>query len=374
VRKLSVLPVLAALAILVLIALGIWRGLGHEAGSPEGPSEAIPGMDAPRGDTTGSLADTSSDPFYGTFETEVMATTVRVLAGTRSDAEAVFHIFHQADGRLSEWKDSSPLSAVNRAAGGAPVPVPDDLRAVLHRAVEIVRLSDGAFDPTWAALWGLWDFRAAEPRVPDADEIARRVAHVDWTRLEIDDEAGTVRLADPGMVLGLGGIAKGWALDRAADELRRRAVDSFLILAGGQVMTGGERRTAGGSRPWTVGIRDPRGGPEDFFARVEVVDASLSTSGDYESYFELGGKRYHHILDPRTGWPSRGLRSATVISPDATLADGLSTALMVMDLERGRALVEELPQVEAVWVDDRGEVFVSSGMTGRLEMLHPPRR
>ena len=327
-------------------------------------------------------------PSYATFETDVMSTRLRVTvpAGEETSgserrsseaAAAVFRIFRDVEARMSEWKESSPLSAVNRAAGGEPVPVPEELRRVLRRALDIARLTDGAFDPTWAALWGLWDFRAAEPRVPDAEEIARRAALVDWTRVEIDDSAETVRLAEPGMVLGLGGIAKGWALDRAEEELRRRGFDSFLLTVGGQVMAGGLRHTdgghTGGRRPWRVGIRDPRGSPDDFFARVPVTDASLSTSGDYESFFVVDGVRYHHILDPRTGRPARGLRSATVISPDATLADALSTALMVMGRERGMALVEELPEVEAVLVDGAGEVTVSRGLKDRVEIRHAPR-
>lgn len=323
---------------------------------------------------------------YATFETDVMSTRLRVTvpeggetaAEAAQAATAVFRIFRDVDARMSEWRETSPLSAVNRAAGGEPVPVPEDLRRVLHRALDIARLTDGAFDPTWAALWGLWDFRAVAPRVPEAEEIARRTALVDWTRVEIDDSAGTVRLTEPGMILGLGGIAKGWALERAAEELRRRGFDSFLLTAGGQVMAGGLRhtdgsRTAGGRRPWMVGIRDPRGAPDDFFARVPVTDASLSTSGDYESYFVVDGVRYHHILDPRTGRPARGLRSATVISPEPTLADALSTALMVMGPQRGMAVVEELPEVEAVLVDVSGEVAVSPGLEGRLEIRHTPR-
>lgn len=336
-----------------------------------------------------------ASPRYAVFETDVMATRLRVTVlvepetegldevrgGAAGSAErraseaaqAVFRIFREVDARMSEWKETSPLSAVNRAAGGEPVPVPRDLRRVLHRALDVARLTDGAFDPTWAALWGLWDFRAAEPRVPETEEIVRRAALVDWTRVEIDDVAGTVRLADPGMALGLGGIAKGWALDRAAEELRRRGFSSFLLTAGGQVMAGGRRHTAEGVRAWEVGIRDPRGGPDDFFARVPVTDASLSTSGDYESFFVVDGVRYHHILDPRTGRPARGLRSATVVSPDATLADALSTALVVMGADRGMRTVAGMPEVEAVLVDGAGEVTVSPGLEGRLDLRYAPR-
>jgi thiamine biosynthesis lipoprotein len=272
---------------------------------------------------------------------------------------------------MSEWKASSPLSAVNAAAGREPVAVPDDLRDVIRRGIEIGALTDGAFDVTWAALWGLWDFTTDEPRVPADDEIARRAALVDFRAVRIDDEAGTVFLPRAGMMIGLGGIAKGCALDVAARALRERGVRDFLVSAGGQMMVGGSPEGAAG-RPWRIGIRDPRGAPDDFFAFVEVTDASVSTSGDYERFFEVDGVRYHHLLDPRTGRPARGLRSATVVSPDATLADALSTAFMILGRDRALALAERLPEVEAVLVDDDGAVHVTSGLTDRLRERHPP--
>jgi thiamine biosynthesis lipoprotein len=234
--------------------------------------------------------------------------------------------------------------------------------------MNIGEMTGGAFDITWAALWGLWDFRSPHPTVPDSAEAARRAALVDYRKVEIDDAAGTVRLAAPGMKIGLGGIAKGYALDLAARALRTSGVTDFLILGGGQVYAGGRKN----GRPWTVGIRDPRGAATDYFATVGVTDVSVSTSGDYESYFILNGIRYHHILDPRTGMPARGLRSATVISPDATLADALSTALIVMGPRPGMALVERLSNVEAVLVDDRGMVLTSSGLQDALTVLHLP--
>lgn len=317
------------------------------------------------------------DPPYATFTTDVMSTTLSVTLpageGAEGQAEAVFGVFREVEARMSEWKETSPLSAVNRHAGGEAVAVPADLRRVLRRAVEIAGMTDGAFDPTWAALWGMWDFRAEEPRVPPAAEIARRAALVDWRELEIDDAAGTVRLTEEGMMLGLGGIAKGHALDRSAALLRQRGVESFLLVAGGQVVAGGTRRTAEGERPWRVGVRDPRGPAEDFFAWLDLTDASASTSGDYESYFVLDGVRYHHVLDPRTGRPARsGLASATVVSADATLADALSTALVVMGGERGLALVEELDGTEALVVPGDGDWRATAGLEGKLTLVHPP--
>jgi thiamine biosynthesis lipoprotein len=310
-----------------------------------------------------------------------MSTTVRVTVPAsehaEADAEAVFAVFRGVDARMSEWKESSPLAAVNHAAGDGPVPVPADLVGLLERSVEIARLTDGAFDPTWAALWGLWDFRAAEPTVPGAAEIERRAALVDYRRLEIDAAEGTVRLPEEGMQLGLGGIAKGYALDRAVETLRRRGVDSFLLVAGGQVYAVGRKHGGSGGqpdRPWRVGIRDPRGPADDFFAEIELTDASASTSGDYESFFIEGGVRYHHVLDPRSGRPARsGVTGATVVSADATLADALSTALVVMGEERGLALVERLDGAEALVVTTTGKWRATPALEQNLVLHHAPR-
>lgn len=312
------------------------------------------------------------EPIFASHEAEVMSTTVRVTLPRSPDAArhaaAVFEVFRRVDARMSEWKESSPLSAVNREAGRAPVPVPDDLRAVVRRGIEIGELTGGAFDLTWAALWGLWDFRSPDPRVPADEEIAARVARIDFRRVLVDDEDGTIFLPEPGMLIGLGGIAKGHALDRAVEALEARGVESFLIEGGGQVVARGTR----GERPWRVGIRDPRGARNDYFAVLDVADASVSSSGDYESFFVRDGVRYHHILDPRTGRPSRGVRGVTVLSADATLADALSTAFMVMAPEESLALSQRLPDVETVLVTEGGEVLATPGVRDRLRWRHEP--
>jgi thiamine biosynthesis lipoprotein len=256
---------------------------------------------------------------------------------------------------------------VNAAAGGDPVRVPPALLAVVRRGVELGAATEGAFDPSWAALWGLWDFRAQRPRVPSADEVARRAALVDYRQVELDEVAGTLRLPRAGMKIGLGGIAKGYALDRAGELLVRRGVRDFLLVAGGQVLARGSR----GGRPWQVGVRDPRGAAGDWFAVLSPGAGSVSTSGDYESWFESGGERYHHILDPHTGWPSRGLRSATVVCSEATLADALSTALMVLGPQRGLDTARRLG-VEALLVDEEGRVLTTPGLAA-LRLRHPPR-
>jgi thiamine biosynthesis lipoprotein len=314
--------------------------------------------------------------YRGGAMSTVIAVTLPASDDARASAEAVIELFQRLEQDLSEWREGSPLAEVNRRAGGEPVLVPADLLAVVERSVEIAERTGGAFDPTWAALWGLWDFRAEEPRLPDDQAIARRTALIDWRKVEIDRAAGTLRLPEPGMKIGLGGIAKGYALDRAADLLRARGRRDFLIVAGGQVYAACRR----GDRPWRIGVRDPWGDPPDAFALLDLDPPeeggglSSSTSGDYENFFDLDGVRYHHVLDPRTGRPARGLRSATVVSADATLADALSTALMVLGPERGLALAEEWDGVEAVLVGEDGALGVTSGLAGRLEVVRPLQR
>jgi len=352
-----VFALLAGLVALVLAFLGRPSGPAHPDAAPAGAADST----------------AAPEVVYRNFTEPMMGTTLQAQlpesAGADSLARAVFDVFREVDARMSEWKPTSPLSAVNAAAGEPEgIPVPGDLRALVTRGKEIGDLTHGAFDITWAALWGVWDFKAESPHVPDPGLVAARAALVDYRRVEVDDAAGTVRLPRAGMKIGLGGIAKGYALDRAAAMLRGRGLRSFMLLAGGQVLVAGEKN----GRPWRVGIRDPRSGPEDYFAQLTVQDVSVSTSGDYESFFIVDGVRYHHILDPSTGMPARGLRSATVVTPDGTLADALSTALMVLGPERGLALAESLPGVEAVLVDDQGQVRWTAGLAGRLVEVHPP--
>jgi thiamine biosynthesis lipoprotein len=319
-----------------------------------------------------SRSERSSPGRFLVHTAPIMSTEIQVVLPDSGDAtgaaEAVFSLFRELEETMSEWKESSPLASVNREAGGAPVEVPAELFGVLSRGKEIGAMTGGAFDITWAALWGLWDFKAENPVVPDPQEIRRRTALVDYRRLELDPEARTARLARPGMLVGLGGIVKGYALDRGASLLLKRGYRDFMIVAGGQVWVQGERD----GRPWRVGIRDPRGVPEDYFALLEVSDTSVSTSGDYESYFILDGVLYHHILDPRTGRPARGLRSATVVAPEGILADALSTAFMVLGRDRSLALADSLPGVEAVLVDSTGGVWTTPGLGDRIEPRHDP--
>lgn len=304
----------------------------------------------------------------------MMDTEVSVELPGAADAaaasDAVFAAFAEVEATMNEWRPESPLAAVNRAAGVAAVVVPDELLALIQRGQALGRLTDGAFDISWAALWGLWDFHAIPPRLPDRARLAERRALVDYRQIVVDQAARTVFLPRAGMALGLGGIAKGYALAKAQEALGRLGVRDYALSAGGQVLVGGHKHPG---RLWHVGVRDPRGPAEDYFAVLELTDTSVSTSGDYERFFVVDGVRYHHVIDPRTGWPSRGLASATIVTPDATLADALSTAVMVLGRERGLALLQRLEGVEGVLVDEGGKVWVTPGLAPHLHPVHPPR-
>jgi thiamine biosynthesis lipoprotein len=264
---------------------------------------------------------------------------------------------------LSEWNPDSAVSKVNARAGLEAVPIPRELREVLQAALEAAALTGGAFDPTWAALADLWRFDGGPPRLPAPAEVERRRKLVDYRDLVLAPEGGTAFLRRQGMRLGLGGLAKGYIAAAAADLLVSRGVADVLVAASGDIAARGRN----GARPWTVAVRDPRA-PRGALATVELADESISTAGGYERFFEVGGRRYHHILDPKTGYPARGAASVTVIAPRGVVADALDTGLFVLGARRGLPLVESLPGVAALFVDSRGRVRLSRGARARFRL------
>jgi thiamine biosynthesis lipoprotein len=222
---------------------------------------------------------------------------------------------------------------------------------------------------TFGALSGIWRFdHDIDGQVPDRSEITRRLPLVDYRALEVDERAGTASLARAGMKVHLGGIGKGFAIDRAVTILREAGLTDFMIQSGGDMFLAGRR----GDRPWRVGIQDPRGAPNTLFAAIEITEAAFSTSGDYERFFIRDGRRYHHILDPATGEPATASRSVTIMAKSATVSDGLSTGVFILGAEKGMALIERLEDVEGVIVAQDNQVRVSSGLEGRLALLSAP--
>ena len=304
-----------------------------------------------------------------------MGAEARLTAWTSDGAtaaaafEEVFEELERLESLMSVWREGSDIVRLNQAAGRAPVVVSPEVMEALRAARDIGDWTDGAFDVTFGALSGIWKFdHDQDNRIPSADEIARRVPLVDYRALELNVATRTAYIAGRGMRAHLGGIGKGYAVDRAAALLRSRGVDDFMIQFGGDLYVGGRR----GDRPWRLGIQDPRGAADSSFAAIDLTDSAFSTSGDYERFFLSNGRRYHHILDPRTGEPARGCRSVTIVAASATLADALSTGVFVLGPAKGMALIERLPDVEGVIVDGDNRVLISSGLKERLVMLAPP--
>jgi thiamine biosynthesis lipoprotein len=281
----------------------------------------------------------------------------------------VFSEFDRLDALLSVWKPESDVVRINAAGGREAVRVSADTVAVINAALEASRLTDGRFDVTFGTLAEVWKFdHDRDNRVPTADEIGARLPRVDYRAIRVDARAGTIALTRPGVRVHLGGIGKGYAVDRGAALLRAQGLSDFMIQAGGDLYVSGQP----GERSWRLGINDPRGGPNVTFAALELRDRTLSTSGDYERFFVQDGVRYHHLLDPTTGQPARGCRSVSIVAPTAVQADALSTGVFILGPEKGMALLERLPDVDGVIVTADNRVLISSGLEGKIEILRQP--
>lgn len=306
---------------------------------------------------------------------QTMGSEVRLTAWTANEASAhasmsaVFDEFDRLDAMLSVWKPGSDVLKVNAAAGHSPVVVSPETIAVIRTAQQVSEWTDGKFDITFGALADIWKFdHDRDNRVPAPAEIAARLPLVDYHAVVVDDAAGTVFVSRPGVRLHLGGIGKGYAVDRAVAILRSAGLHNFMVQFGGDLFVAGESDIG----PWRLGINDPRGAPNDSFAVVALRDSTLSTSGDYERFFISDGQRYHHILDPDSGQPARECVSVTIVAKTAMLADALSTGVFVLGPKDGMALVERLPDVDAVIVSAGNDVLISRGLKGRVELRHPP--
>ena len=271
---------------------------------------------------------------------------------------------------LSEWKAESQIGQVN-AHSGEWVAIGPEAAAVVERGLWAGKLSGGSFDITFQALSKVWKFGSAQedkPKLPSKAEIDKLRRLVDYRRVELDQAGGRVRIGK-GQQLGLGGIAKGYIVDQAARVLQEGGVQGFLAQAGGDLYGSG-RKPDGSS--WVSGVQDPRGPQGEFFAVLELTDHAFSTAGDYARAYVVGGKRYHHIIDPKTGYPATACRSVTIWAPDATTADGVDDAVFILGPEQGLKLVESLDGVGAVIVDAHNRVFISERVKDKVKVLKPP--
>ena len=268
---------------------------------------------------------------------------------------AVMCEMHRIDRAMSPFKPQSELSRINRDAARRPVPVSDEMFDLIARSIGFSELSGGAFDITYAGVGHLYDYRQ---RIRPTDEaIERARASVGYRHLILDCRSRTIAFARDGVRIDLGGFAKGHAVDNAAAILERHGIGNAIVSAGGDSRVLGDRR----GRPWSVAIRHPRkaGG---VVAVLPLEDVAISTSGDYERYFEDGGIRHHHLIDPATGKSPIGVHSVTLLAADGVTSEGLSKSVFVLGLEKGLPLIESQPGVDAVIVDAAGRLHYSSGL------------
>jgi len=270
-------------------------------------------------------------------------------------ARAVMAEYHRINQLMSTYLATSEISALNREAAAAPFVVGQELFDLIARSLELGRLSEGCFDITYDSVGFLYDLRAGV--VPTDTARSSTLPLINYRAVELDHAAHSIRFQHAGMRINLGGIAKGYAVERGAAIAREHGVRHALLNAGGDSRVVGDRR----GQPWIIGVRNPRE-RDAVVARLPIVDEAISTAGDYERFFDRDGVRYHHILNPSTGLPSTGIYSVTVIGPDGTMTDGLDTAIFVMGVRKGMALIAALPDYEAIIVDDRGQLFYSDGL------------
>ena len=280
----------------------------------------------------------------GTYVQVVLVTTDSTRAAP--DARAALRVFTRTDSLMSNWTSTSEVARLNREAAAATVVVEPEVARVIERSLEVWRESDGAFDITVEPLVRAWGFLGGKPRVPSDSAAAEAFRHVGGRHLRFDPVARTLRYDHDGVRIDLGGIAKGYAVDVAAESLRARGVRDALVDLTGNMLAMG--KPSGGSG-WRIGIRDPRD-RMSHFARLQLNDEGISTSGKYEQFVAAGGRTFGHIMDPRTGQPVEGLISVTLVSRSALTCDAWDTPLFVQGLETAKRTALAHPEFAAILV------------------------
>ena len=345
---------LAVAGALLLSACG-QHAVPPAAGSAPAPSVAAPSQ--------GEWVRRVTDGVMGTRITVELWSDDRARAEAAIDA--VLDQMHHVDDVMSTYKPESEISQVNARAAQGPMNISKELFDLLVTAKEYSVLTDGAFDITYASVGYLYDFRKHQR--PDEKQIKRALPAVSYRHIILDTAAQTVKFSQPGVRIDLGGIAKGYAVDRGIDALKARGVTRAYVGAGGDSRILGDRF----GKPWMVGIRDPQKGEGEVITRIPLTDAAISTSGDYERFFDEDGVRYHHIIDPHTGHSASKVRSVTIIGPYATRTDGLSKTAFVLGPEKAMEIYNRIDDIDAVIVRLDGSVIYSKGIAPAQAV--PPR-
>jgi thiamine biosynthesis lipoprotein len=259
---------------------------------------------------------------------------------------------------ISSWDENSQTSKINKYAGIKPVKVDTELFNLIERAIGISKLTDGAFDISYASMDKIWKFDGSMTKMPSEEEVSNSVAKVDYKDILLDRRNSTIFLKIKGMKIGFGAIGKGYAADMTKKLLLSKDVTSGIINASGDINTWGKQPNGS---DWKVAITNPLN-KNKVFALLPITNGAVVTSGNYEKYVNFNGKRYTHIIDPRTGYPSSGIISVTVFAPKAELADALATSVFVMGKETGLDRINQLPKIECIIIDDKGNITTSENI------------
>ncbi|KEF32073.1 Thiamin biosynthesis lipoprotein ApbE [Marinobacter nitratireducens] len=271
-------------------------------------------------------------------------------------AERVLRVFHKVDRSMSRYREDSELSRLNRQAAERPVEVSEGLFDVFRKAQTVSELSNGAFDISFGSVGYLYDYRTGV--APSEEQLSSHLSHINYQDIVLDDASRTIFYRQEGLRVDLGGIAKGYAVDLGIEQLKAAGIRHARLSAGGDMRLLGDRH----GRPWVVGVRDPRSKDRNAVV-LPLMNAALSTSGDYERFFiDEQGDRVHHILSPKTGKPARGVQSVSILGSDAMTTDGLSTAVFVLGTARGLDMINQLPDIDAIIIDEARQMHYSDGL------------
>ncbi|WP_368645611.1 FAD:protein FMN transferase [Alkalibacterium putridalgicola] len=301
----------------------------------------------------------------------LLGTVANIKVFNEGEEEALDLAFEKVT-ELDEWfakeKEDSQISEVNRQAGIKPVKVSEEVFHVMERALYYAEVSDGKFDPTIGAMTSLWNIGQEDAAVPEEEKLENVLDVVDYNLVELNEEEQTIYLEEKGMELDLGAIAKGYITDEAARILVEEGVNTAIVDLGGDIVVVGNS-TRGESEPWRVGIQDPFDDRGDIMGMVELVDSAIVTSGIYERNFEEDGKSYHHILNPETGYPfENNISGISIISDNAMDGDAIATAAFAMGVEEGLDYINEMPDVDVIYVTKDKKVFTSDNLTHKVEI------
>ena len=314
--------------------------------------------------TTGSYAQRGDDivvkkaiSLMGTdFEISVVAPSEQI--GYINIDEAVSEI-RRIEAMISSWDETSETSEVNRNAGVRPVKISKELFQLIERAKKISEITDGAFDISYASMDRIWKYDGTMNRMPTEAQIKASVEKIGYQKIVLNHDEQTVFLQEEGMRIGFGAIGKGYAADSAKELLISKGVKGGIVNASGDLTTWGTRETG---EKWMIGITNPMD-KDKIFSWLPIVESSVATSGDYEKYITFKGEKYSHIIDPRTGYPTKGVTSVSIFAKKAELCDALATAVFIMGRDSGIHLINQLDGVEVVLVDGNKKIHKSSGIT-----------